>query len=271
MFELSRLIPYPVSPAVIFKSVEDAVPVADALRKGGINVIEVLVRGDSVDQEITLASIAAIRAAFPDMIISAGTQVTSEQMEASKAAGADFLISPVFTTELAEKAQALDMFFVPAGMTPTEIDAIYRFYKEHALPFAVKTFLMEHLATDLGFLVGYYTTLMARVPREKASKLFCPSWNKTSPDNLSVLANEKVITIAAAWLTPPEFIEAKFWEGITQLAECVMVASQQIQNSVGQDSVIKAAIDTVTQTISTLQEACRAKLEISRSQTVARP
>ena len=76
-----------VLPVIKIEKPEYAVPLADALRKGGINAIEVTCRNESA-----LTSINKIKEAFPDMTVGAGTVLSAKQAEQAKAAGVDFIV-----------------------------------------------------------------------------------------------------------------------------------------------------------------------------------
>ena len=72
-----------VIPVIVIEKVEQAVPLARALVRGGLPVLEVTFR-----TEAAAAAIAAIRAEVPEAIVGAGTILTVEQLRAAKKAGA---------------------------------------------------------------------------------------------------------------------------------------------------------------------------------------
>ena len=106
-----------VLPVIKIEKTEYAVPLADALRKGGINAIEVTCRNESA-----LSSVNKIKEAFPDMTVGAGTILSAKQAEQAKAAGIDFIVSPGYNPETVTFCVENDMPIVPGCVTPAEIE-----------------------------------------------------------------------------------------------------------------------------------------------------
>ena len=68
---MSSLHQFPVIPVIVLEDANDAVPLAEALLAGGLNIIEVTFRTEAAAE-----SIERITKAFPEMQIGAGTVVT---------------------------------------------------------------------------------------------------------------------------------------------------------------------------------------------------
>jgi Entner-Doudoroff aldolase len=83
----------PAVPVVVIEDVSDAVPLARALVTGGLPAIEVTLRTPAA-----LDAIREIAAEVPDAVVGAGTVITPDQVNASVAAGARFLVSPAGRT-----------------------------------------------------------------------------------------------------------------------------------------------------------------------------
>nr|WP_284291096.1 dihydroxy-acid dehydratase [Angustibacter aerolatus] len=79
----------PVVPVVVIDHVDDAVPLANALLRGGIGIIEVTLRTPA-----GLGAIARIAQEAPDVVVGAGTVTTPGQVDAVRQAGARFLVTP---------------------------------------------------------------------------------------------------------------------------------------------------------------------------------
>ena len=93
----------PVIPVLTVEEAAHAAPLARALSRGGLRVLEVTLR--------TPAALDAIRAmieAAPDTIVGAGTLLTPEDVRAALAAGARFGVSPGFTNNLLDAVAAGD-------------------------------------------------------------------------------------------------------------------------------------------------------------------
>ena len=79
-----------IIPGVSFHSVEEAVAVAKALKQGGVHILEILVRGETAQQQLATDAIRAIQqdTQTQDMILCAGTINYPEKMDAAVNAGA---------------------------------------------------------------------------------------------------------------------------------------------------------------------------------------
>ena len=80
-----------IVPVVVLNDVEDAEPVAKALCAGGLPVAEVTFRTDAAEESIRI-----MKNKFPEMLVGAGTVLTTEQAERAIQAGAEFIVSPGF-------------------------------------------------------------------------------------------------------------------------------------------------------------------------------
>ena len=93
----------------------DAAPLAKALCEGGLPVAEVTFRAAGADKAIKL-----MKEACPEMIVGAGTVLTIEQAQKAADAGAQFIVSPGFSKDLADKCVDLGIQYFPGVTTSTE-------------------------------------------------------------------------------------------------------------------------------------------------------
>ncbi len=100
----------------------DAAPLAKALCEGGVPVAEVTFRAAGADQAIRL-----MREACPDMLVGAGTIVSTEQIDKALAAGAQFMVSPGFDPELVAYCKEKNVPIYPGCTTPTDYHAALKF------------------------------------------------------------------------------------------------------------------------------------------------
>ena len=102
---------------------EELLALAHALRKGGIRMMEVTF--DQADPECikkTTEAIAMLHAEFgEEMKIGAGTVLSVAQVDAAKAAGAEYIISPNTSLPVIHRTKELGLVSIPGAMTPTEI------------------------------------------------------------------------------------------------------------------------------------------------------
>ncbi len=93
----------------------DAAPLAKALCEGGLPVAEVTFRAAGADKAIRI-----MKETCPEMIVGAGTVLTTEQLQQAVDAGAQFIVSPGFSASLADKCVELNVQYFPGVTTPTE-------------------------------------------------------------------------------------------------------------------------------------------------------
>ena len=105
-----------IIPVIVIEKEEQAVPLAKALVKGGLPVLEVTFR-----TKAAAGAIAAIKREVPEAIVGAGTILTVEQLRAAKAAGAVFGVAPGFDPVILEAAKAEQIPFCPGIATASEL------------------------------------------------------------------------------------------------------------------------------------------------------
>ncbi len=108
---------YGLFPIIKIDDAAKAVPLADTLKNAGLPIAEVTFRTDAAAE-----SIAAIRRAFPDMLIGAGTVLTTAQADAAIAAGATFLVTPGFNPRVVRHCIDRGIEICPGVMTPGEME-----------------------------------------------------------------------------------------------------------------------------------------------------
>lgn len=117
---IEKLEQSPVIPVLTLDDKNEALKIAESLISGGMSNLEVTLRTKNA-----LGCIEAIRREFPDVLVGAGTAVTTEQLLQLKNIGASFAVSPGFTTSLVEEAQKIGMPYLPGASSPSEIMALY--------------------------------------------------------------------------------------------------------------------------------------------------
>lgn len=106
-----------VVPVVKLDSADDALPLAAALKKGGICCAEVTFRTDAAEE-----SIRRIAKEYPDFLVAAGTVLTPAQADAAMNAGASFVVSPGLNPEVVKHCLAKGYPVIPGVCTPSEVE-----------------------------------------------------------------------------------------------------------------------------------------------------
>ena len=107
---------YGVVPVVVLEDAKDALPLAKALKEGGLPCAEVTFRKDAAEESIRL-----IRREYPDMLVGAGTVLGIDQAERALEAGAKFIVSPGFDPQVVDDCLERDVPVFPGCITPSEV------------------------------------------------------------------------------------------------------------------------------------------------------
>ncbi|MEI5984507.1 MULTISPECIES: bifunctional 4-hydroxy-2-oxoglutarate aldolase/2-dehydro-3-deoxy-phosphogluconate aldolase [Sphingobacterium] len=141
---LDTIAAYPVIPVFYHDEVEICINVLKACYEGGIRVFEFVNRGAAATENFK-ALMAYKVEHFPDLKLGIGTILDTEAAKKFIKLGTEFLVSPIFTQELAKLAKEKGILWIPGCMTPSEIAAAM-----HAGCGFIKLFPGETLGT--GFL-----------------------------------------------------------------------------------------------------------------------
>lgn len=105
-----------IVPVVVLNNAKDAAPLAKALCQGGLPCAEVTFRTEAAEESIKIMS-----EQFPEMLVGAGTVLTTEQAERAVKAGAKFIVSPGFDPEIVKYCQEEGIPVTPGVVTPSEV------------------------------------------------------------------------------------------------------------------------------------------------------
>jgi 2-dehydro-3-deoxyphosphogluconate aldolase / (4S)-4-hydroxy-2-oxoglutarate aldolase len=189
----------PVIPVLTIDKVSDAVPLARALVKGGLRVLEVTLRTDTA-----LESIAAIARSVPDAVVGAGTVLDENQLRQAQNAGARFGVSPGCTRALASATRAARFPFLPGVQTVSE-----------AMELAEQGFrLLKFFPADAA---GGITWLKA-VGAPLKELRFCPTGGVNVETAPAFLALPNVTCVGGSWVAPKKAVESGDWGQIEKLA-----------------------------------------------------
>ncbi len=199
-----------VVPVVVVSDAAQAVPMAEALLAGGVDVMEITLRSAAA-----LAAIEAVARAVPAMQVGAGTVTRASELAQVQAAGARFGLSPGSTPELLAAVCAAGLPFVPGVASPSEAMA----------------------ARDAGFtlLKCFPAAQLGGVEVLKAwggplpDLRFCPTGGVSLANMGSFLNLRNVAMVGGSWLTPAAAVEAGDWAQVTRLAREATAAVAALQ------------------------------------------
>ena len=171
----------PVIPVLTIERVADAVPLARALVKGGLPVLEVTLRTDAA-----LEALRLIAAEVPGAVVGAGTVLNAAQLEQTNRAGAQFAVSPGCTPALAQAVKASGMPFLPGVQTVSEAMALME------QGFRVLKFFPADMSGGLGWLKAVAAPL--------AGLRFCPTGGVNAETASAYLALGNVACVGGSWV-----------------------------------------------------------------------
>ena len=185
----------PVIPVVIIENIYDAIPLADALIKGGIGTIEITLRST-----VALDAIALISKERSDLTIGAGTVLNPLQMREVQEAGADFVVSPGVYGELLKSARDRGVVFLPGATTASEMMLLL------ANGITAMKFFPATLAGGPGYLKA-----LASPP---ADATFCPTGGITAKTAMDWLSLPNVQCVGGTWVAPKDMLAKRDFGGI---------------------------------------------------------
>lgn len=190
----------PLVPVMVIDDLNQAVPMTKALAAGGITVYEVTLRTPAA-----LQAIKAIREALPNALVGAGTVLNPQQYDAAVEAGAQFVISPGFTTELLIHARQRAVPLIPGVATPSEIMTAYSLGYDH----------LKFFPAEANGGAPALKAISAPLPQIQ----FCPTGG-ISPKNVhDYLALSCVGTVGGSWMLPADALKQGDWQRVTQLSK----------------------------------------------------
>jgi 2-dehydro-3-deoxyphosphogluconate aldolase/(4S)-4-hydroxy-2-oxoglutarate aldolase len=197
-----------IVPVVSIPKLEDALPLAEALLEGGLPCAEITFRTAAAAE-----AIARIRARFPQILLGAGTVLTTGQAETAISAGAEFIVSPGTNLTVVDYCLSKGVTIFPGICTPTEI--------EMALSKGVdvlKFFPAEPMG-GVKFLQAIYA------PYKNIR--FIPTGGIDAKNIGQYLALPQVVACGGSWMVKPELFEAGDFAKVRQLAgEAVALARE---------------------------------------------
>lgn len=195
---INKLKQFKVIPVIQINSVEQAIPLAKVLVENGLPVAEVTFR-----TEAAADAIKAMRAAYPEMCIGAGTVLNAEQIEQAQQAGAEFVVAPGLNPNTVRRCQEVGMPIVPGVNSPSQV--------EQALELGLN--FLKFFPAEASGGVAMVKSLLA--PYVDVSLMPTGGIGKGNVNDY--LAIDRVVCCGGTWMVAPKLIENEQWEEIGQL------------------------------------------------------
>lgn len=189
-----------IIPVIAINDVEKAVPLAKALVKGGISCAEVTFRTDCAQE-----AIKRIATEVPEMLVGAGTVLTSEQLDRAVAAGSKFIVSPGFNPTVVKYALSKGVLMIPGTATPGEMEQAMELGLE-----VVKFFPAEQNGglAKIKAVCGPYTKLK-----------FMPTGGINAKNLLDYIMFDRIVACGGSWMVNSKLIDEGNFDEITRLTK----------------------------------------------------
>ena len=195
----AALLKAPIVPVMVIENLKDAVPLARALVKGGLPVLEITLR--------TAAALDCIKAIVNEVegaIVGSGTVLDAKLLKASEKAGCVFAVSPGCTDRILKAAKDHKIALLPASATPSEAMKLLEY------GYAIQKFFPAEQSGGAAYLASLSTVL----PLIK----FCPTGGITPALAPSYFKLPNVITLGGSWMATKALVAEGKWDEIERLA-----------------------------------------------------
>ena len=199
-----------IVPVVVLENAEDAVPLADALLKGGIDFMEITFR-----TECAADCISVISREVPGMTVGAGTVLNVDQAKLAVQKGAKFIVSPGLDEETVIWALENDIPVIPGAVTPTEI--------MKAIGLGLKT--IKFFPADVYGGIKAIKALSAPFGQVR----FLPTGGVSEANLKDFIENRSVAAVGGSWVCKKDDILNHDWDKITMLSSNAVKIIKEIR------------------------------------------
>ncbi|WP_219593784.1 bifunctional 4-hydroxy-2-oxoglutarate aldolase/2-dehydro-3-deoxy-phosphogluconate aldolase [Aeromonas salmonicida] len=201
---LEKLSALKIIPVIAIKEADDAVSLGKVLIENGMPSAEITFRTPAAAQ-----AIAHLREAYPDMVIAAGTVLTTDQVDQAIAAGVDFIVSPGLNPRIVQYCQARGVTMIPGVNSPSLVEQAMELGLRHL------KFFPAEASGGLAMLKAMSAVYPVR---------FMPTGG-ISPDNVQAyLSLESVFACGGTWMVPTDLIDRRQWDKIGELVKAAVAA-----------------------------------------------
>lgn len=197
---MKRLSGIGIIPVVVIEDSSDAIGLGDALMQGGLHAAEVTFRTAAAEDSIRI-----LKESYPDMLIGAGTILSTEQAEKAVKAGAEFIVSPCFDRDVTGYCIGNNIPVCPGIQTPTELN--------DALKMGLK--YVKFFPAGLSGGIRMINTLGSVFPQVK----FMPTGGINAGNAEEYLNSERVFCCGGSWMVKSDLIKNKDFDTIRKLTK----------------------------------------------------
>ncbi|WP_272692633.1 bifunctional 4-hydroxy-2-oxoglutarate aldolase/2-dehydro-3-deoxy-phosphogluconate aldolase [Providencia sp. PROV164] len=186
-----------VVPVITINHAEHGAPLAKVLVENGLPCAEVTFRTPAAVQ-----AIKNMRAAYPELLIAAGTVLTTQQVDQAIEAGVDFIVSPGFNPKIVAYCQQKNVIIIPGVNSPSLV--------EQALEFNLTT--LKFFPAEASGGVAMLKALGAVYPVK-----FMPTGGIGMKNIKEYTALPSVLVCGGSWMVPNALIDSENWDELAKL------------------------------------------------------
>lgn len=185
-------------PVIAINDADDAVPLCKALSDGGLPVAEITFRTAAAEE-----SIRRVHEALPNVLLCAGTVLTTDQVDRAVNAGAAAIVSPGLNPTVVKYCVDKGIPVCPGTANPSDVEVALSLGLK-----AVKFFPAEQAGglKMIKAMCGPYTTMK-----------FMPTGGINEVNMLDYLAFDKILCCGGSWMVPADAVKNKDWARITEI------------------------------------------------------
>lgn len=199
-----------IVPVIALDDAKDAIPLGEALQRGGLACAEITFRTAAAEEAIRLMT-----KAFPDMIIGAGTVLTTEQVDRAVAAGAQFIVAPGCNPRIVRYCVERNIPMAPGVATASEI--------EQALECGVKKVKFFPAEANGGL------AMIKALAAPYVDVTFMPTGGLNRDNVKAYLSYERVFACGGSWMVKKNLISEGRFDEIEQMAKEAAEIVKQIR------------------------------------------
>lgn len=196
-----RLRAIKIVPVIAINDVAHALPLAKVLVENGLPCAEVTFRTAAAAESIRI-----MREAYPDLLIGAGTVLTTAQVDEAIAAGADFIVSPGLNPTTVKYCQQRNIAIIPGVNNPSLV--------EQAMEMGLRT--LKFFPAEPSGGIAMLKALSAVYPVS-----FMPTGGINPNNAQEYLALKSVVACGGTWMAPTDLMDKGDWDTLAELVRNV--------------------------------------------------
>ena len=187
-----------IVPVIALDDAKDAEPLAKALCEGGLPCAEVTFRTAAAEESIRIMA-----EKFPEMLVGAGTVLTTEQVDKAVNAGAKFIVSPGLNPKVVAYCVSKNIPIVPGCANPSDIEQAIE------LGLDVVKFFPAEAAGGLNMIKA--------MSAPYTSVKFMPTGGINANNLIDYLNFNKIVACGGSWMVSKDMVAAGEFDKIAKL------------------------------------------------------